>query len=61
MEKSKHVEQIAQLIQDQIAITEIKQFSKMYHPTNDSISIPLFVEGVKIVVEIKTLNFPAEF
>ena len=32
---------------------EIKQFPKMYHPTDDSISIPLFVDGKKIVVEIK--------
>ena len=34
---------------------EIKQFPKMYHPTDDSISIPLFVGGKKIVVEIKTV------
>ncbi len=61
MKKSEHVEQIAQLIQDQIAITEIKQFPKMYHPTNDSISIPLFINGKKVVIEVKTLNFPAEF
>jgi hypothetical protein len=27
----------------------------MYHPTDDSISIPLFVDGKKIVVEIKTV------
>ena len=34
---------------------EIKQFPKMYHPIDDSISIPLFVDGKKIVVEIKTV------
>lgn len=34
---------------------EIKQFPKMYHPTEDSISIPLFVDGKKIVVEIKAV------
>ena len=34
---------------------EIKQFPKMYHPTDDSISIPLFVGGKKIVIEIKTV------
>ena len=34
---------------------EIKQFPKMYHPADDSISIPLFVNGKKIVVEIKTV------
>ena len=33
---------------------EIKQFPKFYHPTDDSISIPLFVDGDKIIVEIKT-------
>jgi len=60
MEKSKYVEKIAKLIQDKISTTKIKQFAKMYHPTNDSISIPLFIDGVKIVVEIKPLNFPAE-
>ena len=34
---------------------EIKQFPKMCHPTNDSVSIPLFVDGEKIVIEIKTV------
>ena len=34
---------------------EIKQFPKMNHSTDDSISIPLFVDGKKIVVEIKTV------
>jgi hypothetical protein len=34
---------------------EIKQFPKMYHPTDDSVSIPLFVDSKKIVVEIKTV------
>jgi hypothetical protein len=34
---------------------EIKQFPKMYHSIDDSISIPLFVDGKKIVVEIKTV------
>jgi ribosomal protein L25 (general stress protein Ctc) len=34
---------------------EIKQFPKMYHPTDDSVSIPLFVDGAKIVIEIKTV------
>lgn len=61
MEKSKQIEQIAKLVQDWISTTEIKQFSKMYHPINDSISIPLFIDGKKIIIEIKTLNFPAEF
>jgi len=33
-----------------IKSNEIKQFPKMYHPTDDLISIPLFVNGKKIVV-----------
>lgn len=61
MEKLKYVEEIAKLIQDKISTTEIKQFAKMYNPTNNSISIPLFIDGEKVIVEIKTLNFPAEF
>jgi hypothetical protein len=28
----------------------------MYHPIDDLISIPLFVDGEKIVVEIKTIK-----
>ena len=66
MEKSKQVERIATKIQETFQMWEtiggtpetkqeyeIKQFPKMYHPTDDSISIPLFVDGKKIVVEIK--------
>tara|TARA_R110002126_G_C10141929_1_gene470721 strand:+ start:45 stop:242 length:198 start_codon:yes stop_codon:yes gene_type:complete len=34
---------------------EIKQFPKMYHSIDGSISIPLFVDGKKILVEIKTV------
>ena len=68
MEKSKQVERIATKIQESLQIWEtiggtpetkqeyeIKQFPKMYHSINDSISIPLFVDGKKIVVEIKTV------
>jgi len=68
MEKSKQIERIATKIQEIFQIWEtiggtpetkreyeIKQFPKMYHPTDDSISIPLFVDGKKIVVEIKTV------
>ena len=68
MEKSKQVERIATRIQETFQMWEtiggtpetkqeyeIKQFPKMYHPTEDSISIPLFVDGKKIVVEIKTV------
>lgn len=68
MEKSKQVERIATKIQEGLQIWEtiggtsetkqeyeIKQFPKMYDPTDDSISIPLFVDGKKIVVEIKSV------
>ena len=68
MEKSKQVERIATKIQETFQMWEtiegtpetkheyeIKQFPKMYHPIDDSISIPLFVDGKKIVVEIKTV------
>lgn len=68
MEKSKQIERIATKIQETFQMWEtiggtletkheyeIKQFPKMYHPTDDSISIPLFVDGKKIVVEIKTV------
>ena len=66
MEKSKQVERIATKIQETFQMWEtiggtpetkqeyeIKQFPKMYHSIDDSISIPLFVDGKKIVVEIK--------
>ena len=68
MEKSKQVERIATKIQEGLQMWEtiggtsedkqeyeIKQFPKMYHPTDDSVSIPLFVAGKKIVIEIKTV------
>ena len=68
MNKSKQVERIATKIQESLQLWEtiggdkenkqeyeIKQFPKMYHPTDDSVSIPLFVDGKKIVIEIKTV------
>ena len=68
MEKSKQLERIVTKIQETFQMWEtiggskeakqeyeIKQFPKMYHSTDDSISIPLFVDGKKIVVEIKTV------
>ena len=68
MNKSKQVERIATKIQESLQLWEtiggdkenkqeyeIKQFPKMYHSTDDSISIPLFVDGKKIVIEIKTV------
>ena len=66
--KSKQVERIATKIQESLQLWEtiggnvenkqeyeIKQFPKMHHSTDDSISIPLFVDGKKIVIEIKTV------
>jgi TATA-box binding protein (TBP) (component of TFIID and TFIIIB) len=68
MEKSRQVERITTKIQESLQLWEtiggnvenkqeyeIKQFPKMYHPTDDSVSIPLFVDGAKIVIEIKTV------
>lgn len=68
MKKSKQVERIATKIQESLQIWEsiggtsetkqeyeIKQFPKMYHSIDDSISIPLFLDGKKIVIEIKTV------
>jgi len=68
MEKSRQVERITTKIQESLQLWEtiggdkenkqeyeIKQFPKMYHPTDDSVSIPLFVDGAKIVIEIKTI------
>jgi hypothetical protein len=68
MEKSKQIERVSTKIQESLQMWEtiggtseikheyeIKQFPKMYHPTDDSISIPLFVDGKKIVVEIKSV------
>ena len=68
MEKSKQVERITTKIQETFQMWEtirgtseskqeyeIKQFPKMYHPADDSISIPLFVDGTKVIVEIKTV------
>ena len=68
MNKSKQVERIATKIQESLQLWEtiggdaeskseyeIKQFPKMNHSIDDSISIPLFVDGKKIVVEIKTV------
>jgi TATA-box binding protein (TBP) (component of TFIID and TFIIIB) len=68
MEKSRQVERITTKIQESLQLWEtiggdkenkqeyeIKQFPKMYHLTDDSVSIPLFVDGAKIVIEIKTV------
>ena len=60
--KSMQIEKIATKIQESLKLwesvsgdKEIKQFPKMYHSTDDTISIPLFVDGKKIIVEIKSV------
>ena len=52
MEKSKQVEEVATLIKESL----INSFPKMYHPIEDSISIPLIVDDKKIVIEIKSIT-----
>lgn len=54
MEKSSQVEQVSLAVQE--SLKQFLTFPKMYHPTEDSISIPLVVDGKKVVVEIKSLN-----
>jgi TATA-box binding protein (TBP) (component of TFIID and TFIIIB) len=69
MEKSKQTERIAIKIQEGLQMWktirgtpetkleyEIKQFPKIYHLTEDSITIPLFTNGKKIIVEIKGIE-----
>jgi hypothetical protein len=69
MEKSKQIERVATKIQEGLQMWEtiggtpetklkyeIKQFPKIYHPTEDSITIPLFANDKKIIVEIKGIE-----
>lgn len=62
MKKSKEIEEIGTAISECLTkLYETKEplsfnpFPKMYHPTEDLISLPLVVDGKKIVVEIKTV------
>ena len=54
MEKSKNIELLASKIQE--SLNGLNQFPKMYHPTDDELSIPLLVEGEKLVVTVKKVN-----
>ena len=69
MEKSKQVERIATKIQETFQMWEtiggtpetkqeyeIKQFPKMYHPTDDLIKIPIYSNGDKIVITIEKVD-----
>ena len=64
--KSKQVERIATKIQESLQLWEtisgnvenkqeyeIKQFPKMYHPTEDLIKIPIYTDGTKIIITIE--------
>ena len=67
--KSKQIERIAAKIQESLQMWEnivgdkeakqeyeIKQFPKMYHPTNDLVKIPIYTDGAKIVITIEKVN-----
>ena len=54
MKKSKQVEQVAEIIQE--SLKELLVFPKMYHPSENLISIPLIIDIKKITIEIKELE-----
>jgi hypothetical protein len=61
MEKSKEIEEIGTAISECLTkLYETKEplsfnpFPKMYHPTDDSLNIPLIVGSKKIIIEIKS-------
>jgi len=67
--KSKQVERIATKIQESLQMWEtiggtpdtkqeyeIKQFPKMYHPTDELIKIPVYTDGAKIVITIEKVD-----
>ena len=69
MNKSKQVERIATMIQESLLNWEtiggtseakqeheIKQFPKMYHPTEEIIKIPIYTDGTKIVITIEKVD-----
>ena len=69
MKKSKELERITTKVQEGLEMWEtiggndeekmeheIKQFPKMYHPTDDTITIPLLSDGKKIIIEIKSIT-----
>ena len=72
--KSKQVERIATKIQESLQLWEtisgnvenkqeyeIKQFPKMYHPTEELIKIPIYTDGTKIIITIeKTAPYTIE-
>jgi hypothetical protein len=69
MNKSKQVERIATKIQESLQLWEtiggdkeikqeyeIKQFPKMYHPTDELVKIPIYTDGTKIVITIEKVD-----
>jgi hypothetical protein len=67
--KSKQVERIATKIQESLQLWEtiggnvetkqeyeIKQFPKMYHPTEELIKIPIYTDGTKIIITIENVE-----
>ena len=67
--KSKQVERIATKIQESLQMWEtiggtpetkqeyeIKQFPKMYHPTDELIKIPVYTDGAKIVITVEKVD-----
>ncbi len=54
MNQSKQVEQISEIIQEKLK--ELSAFPKMYHPSEDLISIPLIIDNKKIIIEVKGIK-----
>jgi hypothetical protein len=67
--KSKQVERIATKIQESLQLwetiggdletkqeCEIKQFPKMYHPTEELIKIPIYTDGTKVIITIEKVK-----
>jgi hypothetical protein len=67
--KSKQIERIATKIQESLQLwetiggdletkqeCEIKQFPKMYHPTEELIKIPIYTDGTKVIITIEKVK-----
>jgi hypothetical protein len=54
MEKSKQVEQIAEIVKE--SLKDLLTFPKMYHPSEDQINLGLIIDGKKITIEIKGIS-----
>ena len=62
MKKSEQIEEIGSAISEclnKLYETEeqlsFNPFPKIYHPTEDSLNIPLIVDGNKIIIEVKSV------